>query len=269
MNPSPHGGGGSGKGRWFCKIEVATPVYAWTRRTANQVSGNSGTITHPHRGGVFRVQTTTVQCSTRTSVGRCAWVTFSESRGGLGHRDIDAVLYVRILRRKRAVACTKSRSQSRSVSGERLAIVLLFLLVSILVHNCNPRRCVRLSAFVLRPLGPLGYGSQERQGHARLRKRVPGTSSLLTNRGRKRKEDPPTFVAAVAMEGPWYDPTAACPASAKGFSAPESKFGQSGSRLGILPTGIGPAWNLRLKANANVINIDAQSVKSVLCDSLA
>ena len=186
MNPSPHGGGGSGKGRWFCKIEVATPVYAWTRRTANQVSGNSGTITHPHRGGVFRVQTTTVQCSTRTSVGRCAWVTFSESRGGLGHRNIDDQMYVRTLRRKRAVACTKSRSQSRSVSGERLAIVLLFLLVSILVHNCNPRRCVRLSAFVLRPLGPLGYGSQERQGHARLRKRVPGTSSLLTNHARAR-----------------------------------------------------------------------------------
>ena len=178
---------GAEKGRWFCKIEVATPVYAWTRRTANQVSGNSGTITHPHRGGVFRVQTTTVQCSTRTSVGRCAWVTFSESRGGLGHRNIDDQMYVRTLRRKRAVACTKSRSQSRSVSGERLAIVLLFLLVSILVHNCNPRRCVRLSTFVLRPLGPLGYGSQERQGHARLRKRVPGTSSLLTNHGRKRK----------------------------------------------------------------------------------
>jgi len=97
------------------------------------------------------------------------------------------VQHPNILRRKRAVACTKSRSQSRSVSGERLAIVLLFLLVSILVHNCNPRRCVRLSAFVLRPLGPLGYGSQERQGHARLRKRVPGTSSLLTNHGRKRK----------------------------------------------------------------------------------
>ena len=53
--------------------------------------------------------------------------------------------------------------------------------VSILVHNCNPRRCVRLSAFVLRPLGSLGYGSLERQEHARLPKRVPGTSSLLTN----------------------------------------------------------------------------------------
>ena len=73
------------------------------------------------------MQTTTVQCSTRTSVGRCAWVTFSESRGGLGHRDIDDQMYVRTLRRKRAVACTKSRSQSRSVPGERLAIVLLFL----------------------------------------------------------------------------------------------------------------------------------------------
>lgn len=54
-----------------------------TRRTANKVSGNSVTITHPHRGGVFRVQTTTVQCSTRTSVGRCAWITLSESHGGL------------------------------------------------------------------------------------------------------------------------------------------------------------------------------------------
>jgi len=69
---------------------------------------------------------------------------------------------------------------------------------------------------------------------------------------------------------PWKDhgndPTAACPASAKGFSAPESRFGQSGSRLGILSTGIGPAWNFRLKARLwNVIDIDAQSVKSVLC----
>jgi hypothetical protein len=204
MNPSPHGGGGSGKGRWFCKIEVATPVYAWTRRTANQVSGNSGTITHPHRGGVFRVQTTTVQCSTRTSVGRCAWVTFSESRGGLGHRDIDDQMYVRTLRRKRAVACTKSRSQSRSVSGERLAIVLLFLLVSILVHNCNPRRCVRLSAFVLRPLGPLGYGSQERQGHARLRKRVPGTSSLLTNQRSSARLGGAHATARPAEEIEWF-----------------------------------------------------------------
>ena len=33
--------------------------------------------------GLFRVQTTTVQCSTRTSVGRCAWITLSESHGGL------------------------------------------------------------------------------------------------------------------------------------------------------------------------------------------
>ena len=143
-------------------------------------TGRSAEVDGTSPSVVFRVQTTTVQCSTRTSVGRCAWVTFSESRGGLGHRDIDDQMYVRTLRRKRAVACTKSRSQSRSVSGERLAIVLLFLLVSILVHNCNPRRYVRLSAFVLRPLGPLGYGSQERQEHARLRKRVPGTLPLVS-----------------------------------------------------------------------------------------
>ena len=153
---------GAEKGRWFCKIEVATPVYAWTRRTANQVSGNSGTITHPHRGGVFRVQTTTVQCSTRTSVGRCAWVTFSESRGGLGHRNIDDQMYVRTLRRKRAVACTKSRSQSRSVSGERLAIVLLFLLVSILVHELQPAALspsIRVRAPLARPAWSSGRGN--------------------------------------------------------------------------------------------------------------
>ena len=181
MNPSPHGGGGSGKGRWFCKIEVATPVYAWTRRTANQVSGNSGTITHPHRGGVFRVQTTTVQCSTRTSVGRCAWVTFSESRGGLGHRDIDDQMEASCGVHEVAIPVAVRFVRFRREIGDCLAFPSF---VSILVHNCNPRRCVRLSAFVLRPLGPLGYGSQEQQEHARLRKRVPGTSSLLTNHGR-------------------------------------------------------------------------------------
>ena len=142
-----------------------------------------------------------------------------------------------------------SRSQSRSVQERDwrlscLSFLCLYISTQLQPAALRPSFCVRASPARPARIRVTGATGACSSAEARARDVVVANESWTQAKG---KILPPS-----SRRLPWKDhsndPTAACPASAKGFSAPESRFGQSGSRLGILPTGIGPAWNFRPKA---------------------